>query len=100
MGTNTNLKGLVLMTAISSAIVPLNYESYDKITPTIESAYNFLPDRTWQYNSIFIEDNYVNVLENEKQEIVLNFSQDLISNSTELDSEFVEIVNDNFWNLL
>ncbi|NEW79844.1 MAG: hypothetical protein GZ086_10565 [Gelidibacter sp.] len=100
MGTSTNLKGLVLMTAISSAIVPLNYESYDKITPTVEAIYNSAPDRAWQYNSISIGGNYVNVLENEKLEIVLNFSQDLISNSTELDIEFVEIVNDNFWNLL
>lgn len=100
METSTNLKSLVLMTAISTAIVPFNYQNYDKIAPTTEVAFNFPPDKSWHYNSISKEDSYLNVLENEKIGIIMNFSQDLIDNSTELDAEFIQIVNNNFWDLL
>lgn len=100
METSTNLKNLVLMTAISSAIIPLSYESYNKLAPTIEHIFSYVPENSWSYNSISNEDSNANVLENEKLQIVMNFSQKLLSNSTELDMEFVEIVDDNFWDLL
>lgn len=88
------------MTALSSAIIPLNYEWFDKIDPSIEVPFSYVPDKTWNYNSISNEDIYLNSIENERLKIVMNFSQDLINNSTELDYEFVEIVNNNFWDLL
>ena len=38
--------------------------------------------------------------DSERLQIIINFSKRLIEKSVNIDSEFVDIVNDNFWNLI
>jgi len=35
-----------------------------------------------------------------KSEIILNVTKNIIENSSEIDSEFVDIVNEHFWELV
>ncbi|MDD3721274.1 MAG: hypothetical protein PHW92_02135 [Lutibacter sp.] len=101
MGTSTNLTSLVLMTAISSTVLPLKYEDYDKITPSLEAKYNFQnSDSHWGYNSNITSYDTNQREDSEKLNIIIKFSKELTQNSQELDSEFAEIVNKNFWDLL
>jgi hypothetical protein len=43
--------------------------------------------------------DYINAEEN-RIDIIFNFAQKLIQNSKDIDSEFVEIVNNHFWDLI
>jgi len=100
MGTNTNLMSLECMTEISSAVIPLKYEIYNNLIPTKEVKIKSVPSEEWHYHYISESDSYINFSQNEKLDIIMNFSKKLINNSTEIDMEFVDIVDNNFWNLL
>jgi len=39
-------------------------------------------------------------LDDEKKKTMISFTNDLLKNSKDIDSEFVDIVNDNFWDLI
>lgn len=102
MGTSSNIRSLILLSALSSSILPVSYEINRSITPSIEATYKFDKATTWDYREIDNKSNFElnNRIETEKMNIILSFSKELVDNLTEMDSEFIEIVNSNFWDLL
>ncbi len=100
MGTNSNIKNYIIMTALSSSVLSFNYEEVNPLIPTTNAEYNFENSDSWKYQSIYNAMSFDKGEEiTEKENIILEFSNDLISNSSDIDSEFVDIVNDNFWDL-
>lgn len=56
----------------------------------LTDSYYFDPIGQYTNNAIVVE----------KEKIIIDFSQKLINNMIDIDSEYVEIVNNNFWDLL
>ncbi|RLB67790.1 MAG: hypothetical protein DRH08_02750 [Deltaproteobacteria bacterium] len=77
------------MTYDASGLIPAlehEYQSVKSIADWKENAFNKLPTYSAQ--------------DKEKYQAILDFSQNILDNSTDIDSEFVDIVNENFWDLL
>ena len=103
MGTSSNIKNLILLSALSTSVIPVSYEiDRESITPSIEVKYTFDENKTYDYKKI--EDNSSLELNSqgdmEKIGIVISFSKELVENLKDMDSEFIEIVNNNFWDLI
>lgn len=101
MGTTTNLTNVMLFTALSATLVPLNYEfKSDSFQPHTESVYSVNQYEALKYTpieNIRLTSNFSDV---EKLEIIVDFSKNLVANSIDLDQEFVKLVDENFWDLL
>jgi hypothetical protein len=101
--SNTALSNLMLFVSIgSSSVVSLNYEINQPMipenTPILENHYNI---ENWN-NSIFATNSDYIVQDNNVTKIstILDFSKRILRNSKDLDGEFVDIVNENFWDLI
>jgi hypothetical protein len=92
MGTATTLKGVFLLAALgaSNTIAPLPYQ-YNPIYASVIGKY---------YEIKELNENYRPFQEESQLEIIVNVSKHLIKNSKNIESEFVEIVNNNFWDLV
>lgn len=100
MDTSSNLTNLILLTAISSTTLSLDYGIDDfSIAPTENIEYSVNNKSVWQYSSVSHDYNYSSVDE-DKINIIVDFAKELVSNSENLNSEFSDIVNDNFFDLL
>lgn len=100
--SNTTMANLLLAATLSTSVVSLSYGMNENFIPKddhfidvkheiadwTETAFNNTPYYIFQTNQF---SNY-------KQ--IIDFSQKLISNSKNLDSEFIDIVNENFWDLI
>ena len=99
---NSSLTKLILMATISSSVISLSYDSPDSLIPKYEAKYNHMKSiAEWKDNAFNTLPEYS--LQNEddlKIQSIIGFSSNVLSNSTGLDSEFADIVNDNFWNLI
>lgn len=103
MGTSSNIKNLILISAISSSAISLNYQNQtQKSAPSTSAKYNFEKKQSLVYHSVDDKTDYIinNRGNNQEIENILSFSKKLIEGSTEMDSEFVNIINENFWDLM
>jgi len=93
MGTVTTLKGVFLLAAIgaSNTIAPLPYQ-YNPIYTSVIGIYDEIKE---------LNENYYKTFRDESQlEIIANVSKHLIANSKNIEPEFVDVVNNNFWELI
>lgn len=101
MGTNSSLANLVVLATISSSILTLSYDMNNSL-PKSNVDYEFGSDVSdWKHNAFHHSANYTFLDESsDKILAVLSFSKTIIENSQDLDGEIVDIVNENFWDLI
>lgn len=100
--SNSTITNLILMATISSSVISLPYDSQDSLIPKYEATYTHMKNITeWKDNAFNTLPDYS--LPNEEQEkiqTIVGFSHMVLSSSTDIDSEYVDIVNENFWDLI
>lgn len=93
-----------MLATLSSTVVSLSYEDTPSLIPEVKPEYVYelnmdnLKDKDKAFNSstnYTLQDDY-----SEKIETILGFSKKIVANSKDLDSEYVDIVNENFWDLI
>lgn len=103
MGTNTynSLANIILLATISSSVISLSYDS-DALIPEMNHNYNFqINIADWKDNAFNQSVDYQLQDENiEKLQTIIDFSKKVLQNTKDIDSEFVDIVNENFWELI
>jgi hypothetical protein len=100
--SNSTLTNLMLLATISSSVISLSYDSPDSLMPMHEATYTHMINiAEWKDNAFNTLPDYS--LPNEEQEkiqTIIGFSHQVLSNSTDIESEYVDIVNENFWDLI
>lgn len=101
--TNTTSSRKIMMfvsmgVALSTIAIPYDYKCDDN---------NITPCRVAKYKHISYDSNFEKqgtykstLSDDEKVDIITNLSKHLIEHTTDIDSEFVKIVNENFWDLI
>lgn len=94
--TGTNIGTNLMITAFGTAILaPIHYDFDNSFTPSETIAYQPLSQNSW--------DNEINLSSN-PTELKINslksFSENLLKNTSDIDPEIMEVVNENYWNLL
>ena len=103
MSTNSSLGNcLMILATLSSGQICLPYDVGSYFSPKIAATYNIDKDlSSWQDEAFAVSSGYTILNEDsERLQIIINFSKKLIEKSANLDSEYVDIVNDNFWSLI
>lgn len=100
MKTNTSISNLLVLASISSSVLTLPYES--GINLNKNASYEYCQDLTdWSANVFrFPFDIIASNENNEKFKMLLVFSNILVENSRDIDAEIVDLVNENFWDLI
>lgn len=100
--SNSSLTNLVVLAALSSTVVSLSYDDSTSLIPEVKPEYeshvNLSDWKDGAFNistDYTIQDDYT-----EKIQSILNFSKKILDNSKDLDSEYVDIVNENFWDIV
>lgn len=103
MGKNsyTSLANLVILASLSSSVINLSYES-DSLIPTMNHEYKYPnPITDWKDSAFNVPPDYqlhdINLI---KFETIIEFSRKVLGNTKDIDIEFVDIVNKNFWDLI
>ena len=102
MLTNTPLSNLVFLASLSSSVVNFSHDTENCLLPQNEAKFEHHVDIADWKNKAFNEP-YDYSFHNEdvdKINTMISFTQNLLENSKEIESEFVDIVNDNFWDLI
>lgn len=103
MGTNSNstLTSLILFATISSSVVCLPYDT-DSLIPHTNAKYvcNVAVSDWKDFAFNQSEDYNLQLNHNSKIQTIIEFSKKLVDNSRDIDQDYVDIVNDNFWNLI
>jgi hypothetical protein len=103
MGTNSNstLTSLILLATISTSVVCLPYDT-DSLIPRTNANYVCYADVSDWKDSAFNQSGDYNLQFNHSSKIqtIIEFSKKLVENSVDIDQEYVDIVNDNFWDLI
>lgn len=103
MGANNynSLANFVILATVSSSAVSLPYDSNNLMPQKNHNYYfqNSINDlKEMAYNQLT---NYQLYNENsEKIQIIIDFTMKIMQNTKDIDSEFVDIVNNNFWELI
>ncbi len=93
MGTVTTIRGVFLLAALgaSNTIAPLPYQ-YNPMNTSVFGSYNEIKEFNKNYYKTFRDES--------QSDIIAHISKHLIVNSKNIEPEFVDIVNDNFWELI
>ncbi len=96
-----SLSNIVLLVTISSSAISLPYD-LDPLIPNLNHQYNYQTSiADWKDTAFNQSIDYKIPDERmEKIQTILNFSKKVLQNTKDIDSEFVEIVNENFWELI
>lgn len=101
MDTYNSLANFVILATISSSVLNLSYDS-NSLIPKMNHAYNcqnYIAD--WKDNAFNLSLDYQ--IQDEslvKIQTIVEFSKKVLSNTKDIDSEYVDIVNENFWELI
>lgn len=100
--SNSSFANLILLATISTSVISLPYESKDSLLTNHEVNYNHMKSiAEWKDSAFNALPDYSTQKEDEsKIQTIIGFSHKVLSESTDIDSEFVDIVNDNFWDLV
>lgn len=102
MGNNgtSSLATLVLFATMNTTAICITFDQ--SMLPTCNAEYihsteisNWREQYLKEYTSSIHNSNDIN-----KIEMIIEFSKKVIENSNDIDSEFVEIVNNKFWDLI
>lgn len=100
--TNTSLSNLIISATLSSSVVGLSHETESYLTPQQEAKFEYRTDiAEWKDNAF--NQSYDYNLHNENMEkinTIISFTKNILEKSKDIESEFVDIVNDNFWDLI
>lgn len=100
--SNTSLSNLVILETFSSSVLSLTHETESYLTPKHEATFKHYEDiadwRDKAFNKSF--DYSFHNEDVEKINTIISFTKNLLDNSKDIESEFVDIVNDNFWDLI
>lgn len=100
--SSSTITNLVVLATLSSTALSVQYESNENLIP--DQDFNFGAPTVYLENwkdQAFNTANYIISDENtEKTQIVLDFSEKILNESKELDNEFADLVNENFWDLI
>ncbi len=104
MSTNTNstIKNMIVFISLSSSVLALPYD----FTENSVSEISHINDsqtaiENWQANAFNHSSDYIiDAGDSEKIRIIIDFSKKILRNSKDMDSEFIDIVNENFWDLI
>lgn len=103
METNAYSLGsdIILLSTHSSSVISLPYE-YNPLIPAQNHEYIYSEHAVERMRDLLIHhpDYTPQDHETEKLQTIIDFSRKIIENSKDIDSEFVDIVNDNFWDLI
>lgn len=93
MGTGSTLSGIFLLAALgaSNTNAPLPYQ-FNPLEITVTPDYREIKEYNEKYSASISDESQL--------QIIINVSKHLIMNSKNIDNEFVEIVNKNFWDLV
>ncbi len=91
--TNIGLNVFFATFNITNSLSNFSYDSLDLIPSKIAN-YQALHSEYFPTSNYSINNNI-----DEKEKIIVDFSNRLLNNTTNIDSEFVELVNKNFWQL-
>lgn len=95
-------KNLIIFATLSSSVVAMPYEYSEAIIPSeevkIKSMEN-MPDWDATLFNPLASNSVIND-DNEKIDTIIDFSQKVLEDSMDMDSEYVDIVNENFWDLI
>jgi hypothetical protein len=101
--TNTTLTKLIVITSLSTSVVSLPYDNLENLIPEKRANYKKDMSQTtdWREKAFNINSGYTLQDEDEKKmQAIIDFSKDIIDNSKDIDTEYVDIVNENFWELI
>lgn len=101
--TNSSLSNIVLMATLSASVVSLGHEAEGYLTPQKEATYtqHAADIANWRDNAFSAPyDSSLHLEDYDKVMTMINFTTNLLNNTENIDSEFVDIVNDNFWDLI
>ena len=102
MGTNASICNLLFLATISGSSVNLGYDT-NNLIPGINMVSDIQTQNIedWKMNVLNLSPWYTIMEdESEKLAILFRFSQKLVDYGVDLDSDIVEMVNENFWDLL
>lgn len=102
--SNNNISGVFLYaTILGGGIMNLPHSS-DNIIPreNHQNTYRESHIEDWNTNKLEATTDFTlpNSSENHKLQTIIDFSRNLMDNSKEIDGEFVDIINENFWDLV
>ena len=93
---NISSKNLILAALGTAFIAPLQYELGASTVPSLVLEYHQLTNNSWE--------TPLPLLENNDQfgfgECIKSFSDNLLSNTEDIDLEILRVVNKNFWDLI
>ena len=102
MGTTTTtpLATILLLAAMNSGTVCLSLET--NILPSCNATYTYTHDLSQLRDQILYDIPVYTTVESEtaKINLIVAFSKNIVEHSKDIDSEFVEIVNNKFWDLI
>ncbi len=100
--SNTSLSNLIIIATLSSSVVSLSLETDSSLIPQQEVAFeNNVNIADWKDNAFNPSFDYSFHDEDvEKINTMISFTKNLLKNTKDIESEFVDIVNDNFWDLI
>jgi hypothetical protein len=100
--TNTSPSNLIIQETLSSSVVRLEYESESYFIPQIGTNLEYPEEIAEWKDRAFNESDYYNFQDEDvaKIDTLISFTKNLLENSIDIENEFVDIVNDNFWDLI
>lgn len=100
--SNTSLSNLFILASLSSSVVSLSHETESYLTPLHVASFEHHANiADWKDNAFNPSFDYSFHNEDvEKIHTMISFTKNLLENSKDIESEFVDIVNDNFWDLI
>jgi hypothetical protein len=94
--TGTNIGANLMLAAFGTAMLaPVQYDFDYSIIPAETVAYQELTLNSWE-GDIQITSNQIDP----KISSLKSFSENLLKNTSDMDPEIMEIVNENYWDLL
>jgi phosphomannomutase len=94
--TGTNIGANLILAAFGTAmLVPLQFDSDPSLVPTETIAYQKLTTNSWE-GDIIISEYHVDP----KIDTIKSFTKNLLKNTSDIDPEIMEVVNESYWDLL
>ena len=90
-----NIGANLIIFAFGTFVADLKYEQYNDNLPKSIVKYHQLSTRSWESQPALSESVDV-----ENFNAIRSFSENLLNNTKDLDSEIMDVVNKNFWDLI
>ncbi len=99
--SNTTVTNLVIAATLSSSVIFLPYSADEDIPENNYNSNTDIHTMDWREEAFNTTSEYS--IGNEslnREQAIIDFANKISENTKDIDSEFVDIVNDNFWDLV